>query len=555
MALMETLTDDFTSGTIDTGKWTNVSSGVSIVSGRLQIVDSTGAYPVCSSAGSYDIRNSYAFAQVEPAPRTGSASQQTYFAYFASTGNGVGLAVGDTTLYKVVWNGGSETDTAIGTYNGTTMAWWRIRHDGTNIRLGYGSDGSSWTEISAFSPGITYTTTGWLMLNIGRYTSGDTATGYYDNINIPGSTPKSGSDTGAGSDSSGTAIGYYTGTETGSGVSNTGTLAVAESSTETGSGADNAGSLSATYTSTDTGTGTDSSGTTAQAYTGTETGSGVDNAGSLAASDTDAETGSGLDSAGSLAAALTSAETSSGTDNGGLLFTGADTFTGIESVSGRVLVNLDNPTIDEAGSKAIQGDVPKSGSETVTRTEGQSVALPGSFTQIPSPKVWSNGDDLYAGTLNKEWRDAFNWLLRATSPAFQAYNADGASLSFSPNVAIPLKTEELKRGNLTHATNDTKVYVWETGWYDVYTQVGLAVSGVTGTCFCSVLKVNGAVYTTADTTRSTGGTQVGVEHFSSAYLTAGDYVELAVGGSWSGTATAINTSQLLPLLAIWWRNN
>jgi hypothetical protein len=144
--------------------------------------------------------------------------------------------------------------------------------------------------------------------------------------------------------------------------------------------------------------------------------------------------------------------------------------------------------------------------------------------------------------------------LRKTAPAFEAYNADGATLTFTANVAIPLKTVDLSLGNLQHATNDTKVYVYEAGWYYVWTQVGVAVTGVTGTSFCSVLKINGVVNTTGDTTRSTG-TQVGVEHLSSVYLNAGDYVELALGGSWSGTATAINTQQLWPMLGIWWRSN
>jgi hypothetical protein len=194
-----------------------------------------------------------------------------------------------------------------------------------------------------------------------------------------------------------------------------------------------------------------------------------------------------------------------------------------------------------------------SSSDTGTGTEAGTRYQPGSFTQIPTAKTWTNGDDLYHGTLNKEWRDTFNWLLRASTPAFSGYNADGAALSLTVNTAIPIKVEELKRGNVQHATNDSKVYVYETGIYLVLAQVGAGLSGTTGTNFSSVVKVNGVVQSAGDISR-TGGL-IGVQHMVSLPLTAGDYVEVALGGQWSGTApTAGTTTAVYPWLQVWWRN-
>lgn len=196
-----------------------------------------------------------------------------------------------------------------------------------------------------------------------------------------------------------------------------------------------------------------------------------------------------------------------------------------------------------------------SDADTVSSSESGTRAMPGSFTQIPSPKAWSNGDDLYAGTLNKEWRDTFNWLLRNTSPGFSGYNGSGASLTFTSNVAIPILSEELKRGNITHATNDTKVYVWEPGWYLGFCQVGANLSSVTGgaTTLSSVVKVNGLVASTNDQSRSSAN-QWNLEHSFSLYLNAGDYVEIAIAGTWTGTMTGFTQSYSFPFLGLWWRD-
>lgn len=194
------------------------------------------------------------------------------------------------------------------------------------------------------------------------------------------------------------------------------------------------------------------------------------------------------------------------------------------------------------------------GSDTGGFTEGQSVATPGSFTQIPSPKTWSNGDDLYPGTLNLEWRDTFNWLLRADTPAFYGSNADGASLTYTLNTAIPIKTEELKRGNIQHAANDSKVYVYEAGQYFILASLGATLTGTTGTTITSVIKINGVLQSAADTTRTSTTTPQSDTYMVTLPLASGDYVEIALGGNLTGTAPKGGTVECVPRLGVWWRS-
>lgn len=188
--------------------------------------------------------------------------------------------------------------------------------------------------------------------------------------------------------------------------------------------------------------------------------------------------------------------------------------------------------------------------DKATAVESASVKLPGTFSLIPDPKVWANGDSLDAGILNKEWRDTFNFVLRRSSPAIEAYN--GNVITLTSNVAIPLTTEALKRGLVEHATNDTKVYVWEAGYYLCNVQLGATLTSVTGTQFSSVLKVNGIVRATSDGIR-VAGTNFGVNQQVTTWLNSGDYVEIALGGSWTGTVTSSGNTTSLPALAMWWR--
>jgi hypothetical protein len=416
-------------------------------------------------------------------------------------------------------------------------------------------------------------------------------------------TSKSDSDTATGTDNAGTVVQQYAGTETGTGTENAGTVVQKYTGTETGAGADSAGTVAATASSTETATGTDNAGTVVQKYTGTDTGTAVESSGSVASvtPQSGSDTVSGTDSAGAVSYTATGTETATGTDAGSLTSktvadvdtatgvdsagnvtqtrSGSDTGTGTDAESLTVYKTTtgetatgteahtnrsfagesDNPTTVE--SQSVNNLLPqnKSDAETVGRVEGQTLYTPGTFSKIPVPKVWTNGDDLYAGTLNKEWRDAFNWLLRDTSPTYEGYNNGTPTLT--SNVAIPITTDTVLGYGVTHASNDTKVYVWETGWYYVLVNLTMITGSVTANSgLSSVLKVNGLVATQGMTTNNlgTGSQTFGVQHLSSVYLNAGDYVEIAVAGTWTGTLTLADgtyTDINSTTLNLWWRSN
>jgi hypothetical protein len=384
--------------------------------------------------------------------------------------------------------------------------------------------------------------------------------------------PVSGSDTATGTDNAGTVVQKYTGSETGSGTDDTSARKTPD--TDSGSAADSTAARA--FTEADLGAGTDSPGAIRQS--GSETALGTDSGGTVSATVTGSgETGTGTEAHNKT---MTEAESTTGTDNAGMVTqprSGSDTATGTDDAGYLRIIKTDsdntgtwtdthtnrrfdgqsdNPTITEGETQSVLLPQNKSGSDTSSAAEGQTRLQPGGFSQIPIPKVWSNGDDLDHGTLNKEWRDTFNWMLRLTPPAFSGYNADGAALTYTSNVAIPIKVEELKRGNLQHAANDTKVYVYEPGNYLAMVNVGIAAGSITanGTNLSSVLKINGVVQSAGDVIRAAGGL-VGVQHMVSVYLNAGDYVEIALGGTWTGTATAGTTTAVYPWLILWWRSN
>jgi hypothetical protein len=385
------------------------------------------------------------------------------------------------------------------------------------------------------------------------------------------STPKSDSDTATGTDNAGTVTQFRADTEAGTGTEAS-ALNKPAAGSETASGTD--ATAARAFTEADLGTGTESTGAIRQG--GSETVLGTDSGGTVAATVTGSgETGTGTEAQNKT---MTEAEAGTGTDNAGMVTqprSGADTATGTDDAGYLRIIKTDsdnsgtwtdthtnrrfdgqsdNPTITEGETQSVLLPQNKSGSDTSSAAEGQTRLQPGSFSQIPSPKVWSNGDALDHGTLNKEWRDTFNWMLRKTSPAFSGYNGDGASLTFTSNVAVPIKTEELKRGSVQHATNDTKVYVYEPGNYLILVQIGVNTSGLTGgTLLSSVLKVNGVVQSAGDITRAGGLT--GIQHMVTYDLNAGDYVEIALGGSWTGTATGGTTTAVFPWLWLWWRSN
>jgi hypothetical protein len=441
---------------------------------------------------------------------------------------------GGTDSTGVVVQRYTDTDTGAGTSNVGTLA-----------AAAAGSDTSAGTD----STGVV----------VQKYTGSDTGTG----TESAGSTVQfnafTDSESTTGTDSAGAVTTAPTGAETATGTEAAGAVARASQDADLGTATDSAGRVA--QAGSDTASGTDSSGTLTAAPAGTETVSGTDAVSTRAIPQ--ADTGTGADSAGLVTQFRSDSDTAAGADGEYLTVyktTATETATGTEAATNRTFLGqVDNPTIIQAESVVNLLPQAKNDADTVARTEGQTLYLPGAYSKIPQPKVWSNGDDLYAGTLNKEWRDAFNWLLRLNAPAYEGYNNGTPTLT--SNVAITITTDTLVRYGVTHAASDTKVYVWEPGWYWVYVGGGVNAGSVSADSgFSTVLKVNGVVATTSVVTRVVGpvGQTVGLEHLSSAYLSAGDYVEIAVAGSWTGTLTTASgdpTTANAMFLNLWWRSN
>lgn len=187
MPLLETLTDDFT--TLDTTKWPTRSAGaVSVVGGQLQVISQAGTanYNTCRSQAIWTAANSYALAQVTPAAMTGSNSQATYLSVDRDSSNNVFLLRDSNGLSWGRNVNGTNTSTVIGAYNATTMAWWRIRHNGTAFVFGYSADGLTWTEPATWTPTWAVTDTMTVTFWCGKWATADPqATALFDNLNLP----------------------------------------------------------------------------------------------------------------------------------------------------------------------------------------------------------------------------------------------------------------------------------------------------------------------------------------------------------------------------------
>lgn len=185
MPLLETLTDDFnTAGAPDAVKWP-VATNATVSGGVLSITDSTGAYPAVRSAANYTIAGSYLHARVVPATPSGNNSQQTYISVDRDESNFVALMRDGANLVRIVRTGGVDAFTTIGTYNATTMAWWRIRHTGSAWVTGYSADGVTWTEQASFTTPWAVTDTMRATLMVGKWNVADAnPTATWDSVNL-----------------------------------------------------------------------------------------------------------------------------------------------------------------------------------------------------------------------------------------------------------------------------------------------------------------------------------------------------------------------------------
>lgn len=178
---------------------------------------------------------------------------------------------------------------------------------------------------------------------------------------------------------------------------------------------------------------------------------------------------------------------------------------------------------------------------------------------LPVPKTWVDDDALDGATLNAEIRDAFKYLLGTSRPGFGGYNGTNP-YTFTSGVGVPLLTEEYKRGGMTHAASDSKVYVPADGWYSGVVQISINWTGATGLPAVpwarAQLKKNGRVIRERTNNSNSTTSHMGIGFGFTVDALAGDYFEISV--AFIGSSVSLNgtlaTAGTYPRLDLWWRS-
>ena len=104
MPLMETLQDDFSTGTTPNAtRWPSQNATLASVSGGVARITADTSYPVIQSANAYTIANSYLLAKVTPAPLGGTnSSQQSYLSVDLDGNNWTAIVKQGTEIAQLV---------------------------------------------------------------------------------------------------------------------------------------------------------------------------------------------------------------------------------------------------------------------------------------------------------------------------------------------------------------------------------------------------------------------------------------------------------------------
>lgn len=162
MAKMHTFFDQFSTGSIDTGKWDPFDS-VSIDSGRLKFTMTSGSP---SSGGSltslvgYDITSSSAFIEIVDAGQgtTPKADVDFFFLDAVSSAHYFNIFLSGGTL-----NAGFGSPSipyayiASVAFNAVNHRWWRIREASGTLFFETSANGSSWNSLASIAHGVSPT--------------------------------------------------------------------------------------------------------------------------------------------------------------------------------------------------------------------------------------------------------------------------------------------------------------------------------------------------------------------------------------------------------------
>lgn len=191
MAALSTLTDDFTDGTVDTGKWSGSYGDPEEAGGRGRVPCTTG-YAALKSASTYTLTASGAFLRVYPPAVGGAASAACSILVLSSVGGTDAGFVVDTAGNAVglyLRSGYADGAAVFLTYSAVDHAWLRIREDAGTLYWDTSADGVTWTNRrTATTPAWAADTDLSFLLEAHRDT-GTNDFAEFDNVNIaPGQT-------------------------------------------------------------------------------------------------------------------------------------------------------------------------------------------------------------------------------------------------------------------------------------------------------------------------------------------------------------------------------
>lgn len=188
MAKAETLVDDFTGTTIDSGKWTTLA-GTPTQNGYLEL-DTVATFEVLASVATYDLTGSYVMVEVTQPPTGGANDDANVFLEFGdfTAGDyieiGYDVQVGGVSL--LTW--GEYTGYAPDFFTTTTLdttahRWVRLRSAGGTSYGDTSPDGLTWTNRFSY-PDRAFIAAGTIIIASGRV-AGTPGTTRVDNLNNP----------------------------------------------------------------------------------------------------------------------------------------------------------------------------------------------------------------------------------------------------------------------------------------------------------------------------------------------------------------------------------
>ena len=175
----DTLVETF--GTLDDDVWEGWGTGVAIASGKLAI-NYLQAGPVLQTTTPYDLTESSVYARVV---HTAGTSNEPYMMFGDPggifVGNQLQIVLNGTTLFLRELVAGSSNDTTVA-YDDVAMAWWRIRHAGSDVFWDTSPDGETWTnrrtKTAAFS-----VTSGRVKFGAFNFSANQVTAATFDNVN------------------------------------------------------------------------------------------------------------------------------------------------------------------------------------------------------------------------------------------------------------------------------------------------------------------------------------------------------------------------------------